>query len=69
MLGKKLLENSQRGYTNLIISESESQIKRIRDIFAEINPGLAFNTGFFNLHEGFTEHDLGICCVHRSPDI
>lgn len=60
LLGAKLLENIERSYTNLIISESESQVRRIRDIFAEINPGLDFNTGLFNLHEGFTDHDLGI---------
>jgi len=60
LLGAKLLENSEMGYTNLIISESETQIKRIKDIFTEINPGLAFDTKLANLHEGFTDHDLVI---------
>ncbi|MEA1885948.1 MAG: transcription-repair coupling factor [Bacteroidota bacterium] len=60
MLGAKLLENSDMGYTNLIISESETQIKRIKDIFSEINPGLLFETKLANLHEGFTDHELAI---------
>lgn len=60
LLGTKLQENSETGYTNLIISESETQIKRIQDIFEEINPGLVFKTKLANLHEGFTDHDLAI---------
>jgi len=60
LLGSKLLENSQKGYTNLIISGSGSQIERINDIFKEINPGLAFETKLTNLHEGFTDRDLAI---------
>ncbi len=60
LLGAKLLENSEAGYTNLIISESETQIKRLQDIFEEINPGLDFKTILANLHEGFTDHDLAI---------
>ena len=30
------------GYITYIISESESQIERLRDIFAEINPEVHF---------------------------
>jgi len=60
LLGTRLLENSLAGYTNIIISESVSQISRIRDIFNEINPDLEFNTALFSLHEGFTDHDLAI---------
>lgn len=60
LLGVKLLENSEMGYTNLVISESKSQIKRIEDIFSEINPGLRFYTKLVNLHEGFTDHDLAL---------
>ncbi|MDT8401902.1 MAG: transcription-repair coupling factor [Bacteroidales bacterium] len=60
LLGSKLMENSLKGYTNMIISGSGSQIERIKDIFREINPGLAFDTKLTNLHEGFTDSDLAI---------
>jgi len=60
LLGTKLSENSDMGYTNLIISESASQIERLKDIFTEINPGLVFDTAQVNLHEGFTDTDLAI---------
>ncbi len=60
LLGAKLLESSDMGYSNLIISGSKSQINRIQDIFKEINPGLTFGTELINLHEGFTDHDLAI---------
>ncbi len=46
------------GYTTYIISESESQIERLRDIFAEINPEAHFTSLLLNLHSGFTDHDL-----------
>jgi len=60
LLGARLVENSNNGYNNLIISESESQIERIKDIFSEISPDLSFETKLANLHEGFTDHDLEI---------
>ena len=48
------------GYETYIISESESQIERLRDIFAEINPEVHFIPLLLNLHSGFTDHDLKI---------
>ncbi len=60
LLSSKLLSNDVAGYTTYIISESESQIERLRDIFAEINPEVHFNPLLVNLHSGFTDHDLKI---------
>ncbi|TAL71734.1 MAG: transcription-repair coupling factor, partial [Bacteroidetes bacterium] len=60
LLSGKLLSNSIDGYTTYIISESESQIERLRDIFTEINPETHFNSLLLNLHLGFTDHDLKI---------
>ena len=48
------------GYETFIVSESESQIERLRDIFAEINPEVHFTALLLNLHAGFTDHDLKI---------
>ena len=60
LLSGKLLSNNAEGYTTYIISESESQIERLRDIFAEINPETHFISLLLNLHSGFTDHDLKI---------
>jgi transcription-repair coupling factor (superfamily II helicase) len=60
LLADKLLSNNSDGYDTYIISESESQIERLRDIFSEINPDAHFNSLLLNLHNGFTDHDLKI---------
>jgi len=61
LLSAKLVSNTGSGYITYIVSESQSQIDRLRDIFAEINPEAAFVPLLFNLHGGFTDNDLNIC--------
>jgi len=61
LLSEKLLSNKLEDYTTYIISESQSQIDRLKDIFAEINPGVSFIPLLINLHGGFTDHDLRVC--------
>jgi transcription-repair coupling factor (superfamily II helicase) len=58
LLASKLISNDSEGYTTYIVSESESQIERLRDIFSEINPEAGFNPLLLNLHSGFIDHDL-----------
>jgi transcription-repair coupling factor (superfamily II helicase) len=60
LLAGRILSNITEGLTTYIISESESQIDRLRDIFAEINPEAHFNSLLLNLHSGFTDNDLKI---------
>lgn len=60
LLTSRLLSNESEGYKTFIVSESESQIERLRDIFSEINPEASFNPLLINLHGGFTDHDLKI---------
>jgi transcription-repair coupling factor (superfamily II helicase) len=60
LLASRLLTNDSEGYATYIVSESESQIERLRDIFSEINPEAGFNPLLINLHGGFTDHDLKI---------
>ena len=60
ILSGKLLSNDIEGYVTFIISESDSQIERLRDIFSEINPEVHFTPLLINLHSGFTDHDLKI---------
>ncbi len=61
LLSDKLLSNNTEGYITYIVSESSSQIERLRDIFSEINPEVHFKPLLLNLHGGFTDHDLKIC--------
>ncbi len=58
LLSDKLVSNNINGYKTFIISESQSQIDRLMDIFAEINPEVHFTPLLLNLHGGFTDHDL-----------
>ena len=60
LLTQKLVSNSSEGYTNYIISESEVQEQRLKDIFNEINSKVEFTPLLLNLHQGFTDHDLRI---------
>jgi len=58
LLSEKLAANKRQGYDTIIISESQSQIDRLRDIFTEINPSVEFTPVLINLHGGFTDHDI-----------
>jgi len=60
LLSEKLLLNKAESYRTFIVSESQSQIERLRDIFAEINPEVGFEPLLINLHGGFTDNDLKI---------
>jgi transcription-repair coupling factor (superfamily II helicase) len=60
LLAERLISNNLSGYKTFIISETQSQIDRLSEIFAEINPEANFNPLIFNLHNGFTDNDLKI---------
>ncbi|HOF21766.1 MAG TPA: CarD family transcriptional regulator, partial [Bacteroidales bacterium] len=60
LLSSKLVSNEEEGYRTFIISESQSQIDRLKDIFAEINPDLRFESMLLSLHGGFADHDIRI---------
>lgn len=60
LLSEKLLSNHLNNYETYIISENQSQIDRLKDIFAEISPDVRFRPLLLNLHGGFTDHDLGV---------
>ena len=60
ILSEKLLSNKLEGYETFIVSESQSQIDRLRAIFDEISPQVHFNPLLLNLHSGFTDNDLKV---------
>ncbi|MEZ5020278.1 MAG: transcription-repair coupling factor [Bacteroidales bacterium] len=60
LLTSRLVSNVREGYSNFIISESEVQEQRLKEIFAETDPSAEFTPLLLNLHQGFTDHDLKI---------
>ena len=60
LLTSRLVSNVREGYANFIISESEVQEQRLKEIFAETDPSAEFTPLLLNLHQGFTDHDLKI---------
>jgi transcription-repair coupling factor (superfamily II helicase) len=60
LLSGQLQNNKQKGYSSFIVSDSQSQIDRLNDIFTEINPYYSFSPALMSLHAGFTDHDLKI---------
>ena len=60
LLGDRLRINSDEGYRNLIVSDSEKQLERLRAIFAETGHETLFSTLQANLHAGFSDHDVRI---------
>ena len=62
LLGKNLTENSEMGYTNLILSDNKRQFERLRDIFHDTDQSVQFSSVSMVLHQGFIDHDLKLCC-------
>ncbi len=61
-LTEDLAGNSENGYSNYIVSENERQFERLKEIFYEIHGSVPFNPVKAFMHQGFTDHDLHICC-------
>ena len=62
LLGEELISKSENGYNNYILSESNKQIERLKEIFHEINPKIQFTAINKTIHEGFIDNDLKINC-------
>lgn len=60
IVAESLARKEDEGYTNLVVSESETQLERLKDIFAEISPGVGFTPLVINLHQGFSDSFLKI---------
>lgn len=62
LLAGNLQEMTDTGYRILLLTNQEKQADRLKDIFREIRQKVAFEPVMFTLHEGFTDHDLQLCC-------
>lgn len=60
LLGKKFTELAENGFTNYLFSENEKQIKRLANIFRDINQNVHFEPVQASLHEGFIDSGLKV---------
>ncbi len=62
LLGTDLIGKKESGYKVVILSDNPHQVERLHDIFEDMGiPGL-FENQSLDIHEGFIDHDLQICC-------
>lgn len=58
LLADHLKKNQQEGMVNYVLSDSEKQIKRLTEIFAEVDPDVVFHGILGEVHEGFRDERL-----------
>jgi transcription-repair coupling factor (superfamily II helicase) len=62
LLANNLIEHQAKGYTNFIAADVPKQLDRLKEIFEEIHPHLAFQPLQFALRQGYEDHALKITC-------
>ena len=61
LIADSFRELKKKGYTIMILSDSEKQAERLRAIFAERGDDIAFDYVSGTVHEGFVDHDNRRC--------
>ncbi len=61
LLGEALTKLLADGYRLYILSDSEQQTRRLKDIFAERGDKIPFTPVLGTLHEGFADHEQKLC--------
>lgn len=62
LLVENLAENESKGVLNIICSESEKQIERLLNIFAELDPSLTVQPLLIGVRAGFVDPSLQLAC-------
>ena len=64
ILSHNLYEKTDLGYKNIILSENEKQIDRLKAIFEveKVSEVIEFEPLLTTIRKGFIDHDLKICC-------
>nr|WP_255647422.1 transcription-repair coupling factor [Fulvivirga sedimenti] len=62
LLADNLQENQTKDISTIICAESEKQLDRLRRIFDEVSPGIAFHELLISLRQGFIDHNIRIAC-------
>lgn len=57
-----LHENTDKGITNYLYCDNDSQAKRFHDIFDDLDQNVQYQTITNPLYQGFLDHDLKIAC-------
>ncbi len=61
LLAESFAEAIRAGYKVYILADSMKQNERLKDIFKELNPAIAFTAVERTLHGGFSDDDLKVC--------
>lgn len=62
MLCEHFKEQLEAGYKIYVLSDSERQTERLKDIFDDKASGISFTPILHTLHDGFLDQELKICC-------
>lgn len=62
LLGENLKDNRSKGLSNVIFCANQTQVRRLKDIFADIDGTIAFDAIEGDLHEGFTDPSANLAC-------
>lgn len=62
LLAQRLHSLKEEGYRTLIVSESEKQLLRLKEIFQEVDPAVAFEGIVGELHSGFIDPERRVAC-------
>lgn len=62
LLAQRLHSLKEEGYRTLIVSESEKQLHRLKEIFQEVDPAVAFEGIIGELHSGFIDPERKVAC-------
>lgn len=62
LLVEDLVENEKNGVLNIICSESEKQMERLKNIFSELDPTLKIQPLHLDIREGFIDKSLELAC-------
>jgi transcription-repair coupling factor (superfamily II helicase) len=62
LLSKSLAQNQDKGFTNLIATESLNQFEKLNAILEEIDPFVKIQQLSFSLREGFLDDNIKIAC-------
>jgi transcription-repair coupling factor (superfamily II helicase) len=62
LLIEHLSTNTEKGYKNIIFSDSGKQMERLRAIFDDIGKSIDFHAVNVSIHEGFIDREMKVAC-------
>ena len=62
LLGEQFRAMREKGLDNILFCANDTQARRLKDIFADVDPAAEFETVLGELHEGFTDSSASLAC-------